>query len=131
VTYAVNPGPSQSIAIGQIALTVRDLARSVTFYRDLLGLKLLFQVPNMAFFDCGGIRLMLGLPQGTSQSFGSGSLIYFKVDHLEREAERLESLGAAFERAPHLVARMPDHELWMAFFHDPDGNALALMCEKR
>lgn len=119
------------MTIGQIALTVRDLGRAVGFYRDVLGLKLLFEVPNMAFFDCAGIRLMLGLPQGGQESFGSGSLIYFKVENIDREAERLKSLSLNFEREPHFVARMPDHELWMAFFRDPDGNALALMCETR
>jgi methylmalonyl-CoA/ethylmalonyl-CoA epimerase len=123
------------MTIGQIALTVRDLNRAVAFYRDTLGLKMLFEVPNMGFFDCGGIRLMLslplGLPQGSAESFGAGSVIYFKVDDIEGEAEKMKSRGLVFEQPPHLVARMPDHELWMAFFRDPDANLLALMCEKR
>jgi methylmalonyl-CoA/ethylmalonyl-CoA epimerase len=119
------------MTIGQIALTVRDLNRAVAFYRDTLGLKMLFEVPNMGFFDCGGIRLMLSLPQGSAESFGAGSVIYFKVDDIGQEAEKMKSRGVAFEQPPHLVARMPDHELWMAFFRDPDANLLALMCEKR
>jgi methylmalonyl-CoA/ethylmalonyl-CoA epimerase len=126
---------SQAMTIGQIALTVRDLNRAVAFYRDTLGLKMLFEVPNMGFFDCGGIRLMLslplGLPQGSEESFGAGSVIYFKIEDIEQEAEKMRSRGVAFEQPPHLVARMPDHELWMAFFRDPDANLLALMCEKR
>ncbi len=113
--------------IGQIALTVYDLARSVEFYRDKLGVKFLFQAPNMAFFDCGGIRLLLGLPETNQESFGS--IIYFKVDEIQSATSELKARGVVFERDPHLVARMPDHDLWMAMFRDPDRNPLELMCE--
>jgi methylmalonyl-CoA/ethylmalonyl-CoA epimerase len=112
--------------IGQIALTVRDLGPAVEFYRDKLRIRLLFQAPNMAFFDCGGIRLMLGPSEGARES---SSILYFKVDDIQVACETLESRGVAFERAPHLVAKMPDHNLWMAFFRDPAGNTLALMSE--
>lgn len=115
--------------IGQIALTVTGIGRAVEFYRDSLGMRLLFQVPNMAFFDCDGIRLMLSLPEKAAQ--GSSSVIYYKVADIQRAFETLTSRGVAFEGEPHLVAKLPDHDLWMAFFRDPDGNLLALMSEVR
>lgn len=115
--------------IGQIALTVSDIGRAVTFYRDSLGMRFLFQVPNLAFFDCGGIRLMLSLPEKAAE--GSSSVIYYMVGDIQQAFQTLTSRGVAFEGHPHLIARMPDHELWMAFFRDPDGNLLALMSEVR
>src|SRR5688572_22999717 len=117
--------------IGQIALTITDLNRAVAFYRDTLGLQHLFSAPpGLAFLACGSIRLMLSQaePQG-GERFSAA--IYFKVADLEAAHRELTARGAAFEAAPHLVARMPDHELWMAFFRDPDRNLLALMSEKR
>ena len=115
--------------IGQIAVTVGNLERAVTFYRDTLGMPLLFQVPNMAFFDCGGIRLMLGLAEKPGEIFSS--VIYYKVDQIQQAYEVLSSRGVEFEAKPHLIAKMPDHDLWMAFFRDPDRNLLALMCEMK
>jgi len=122
-------------AIGQIGVTVRDLARAVEFYRDKLGLRFLFQAPAMAFFDCGGIRLLLGPPAanvGASQlAQGTfSSTVYFKVDDIEAAAAALKSRGVELERDPHFVAHMPDHDLWLAFLRDPDGNLIGLMCEK-
>ena len=115
--------------IGQIAVTVGNLERAVTFYRDTLGMALLFQVPNMAFFDCGGIRLMLGLAEKPGEIFSS--VIYYRVDQIQQAYEVLSSRGVEFEAKPHLIAKMPDHDLWMAFFRDPDRNLLALMCEMK
>jgi methylmalonyl-CoA/ethylmalonyl-CoA epimerase len=115
--------------IGQIALTVTDIGRSVTFYRDSLGMRFLFQVPSLAFIDCGGIRLMLSLPEKAAE--GSSSVIYFKVADIQQAFQTLTSRGVVFEGEPHLIAKMPDHELWMAFFRDPDRNLLALMSEVR
>ena len=116
--------------IGQIAITVRDVERAVKFYRDTLGMRFLFQAPpNMAFFDCGGIRLMLSPPEGTADSFSS--IIYYRVDNIQSAAAALKSRGVSFESEPHLVAQMPDHDLWMAFFRDPDRNLLALMSEAK
>ncbi len=115
--------------IGQIALTVTDVGRAVQFYRDSLGMRLLFQVPNMAFFDCEGIRLMLSIPEKAAE--GSSSVIYYKVADIQRAFETLTSRGVAFEGDPHLIAKLPDHDLWMAFFRDPDRNLLALMSEVR
>lgn len=114
-------------AIGQIAVTVTGIDRAVAFYRDQLGIKLLFQFPGMGFFDCGGVRLMLSTAEKPSEHYSS--VIYFKVPEIGPAFEALSSRGVVFERGPHLVARMPDHELWMAFLRDPDGNLLALMSE--
>ena len=114
--------------IGQIAVTVSDLARSVDFYRDQLGLRLLFQAPpGLAFFDCGGIRLMLTLPEGGSAI--ANSVIYYKVDDIREAFDALSARGVPFEGEPHLIARMPDHELWMTFLRDPDRNLIGLMSE--
>jgi methylmalonyl-CoA/ethylmalonyl-CoA epimerase len=116
-------------AIGQIAGTVKDLKAAVPFYRDALGLKFLFEAGNMAFFDCGGVRLMLSSGEKPSESYNS--ILYFRVDEIQVAYRTLADRGVSFERDPHLVARMPDHELWMAFFRDPDRNVLALMSEVR
>ncbi len=106
--------------IGQIGCAVSDLERAVVFYRDTLGLKHLFSAPpGLAFFAAGDVRLMLSRPEKEdSERFTSA--IYFKVSDIQAAGDE-----------PHRVAKMPDHELWMAFFRDPDRNLLALMCEKR
>ena len=113
--------------IGQIGITVTHVDRAITFYRDSLGMKLLFQVPNMGFFDCAGVRLMLSVSERPAESYSS--IIYFKVPDIQAEYQTLSSRGVPFEGEPHLIARMPDHDLWMVFFRDPDRNLLALMCE--
>jgi methylmalonyl-CoA/ethylmalonyl-CoA epimerase len=115
--------------IGQIAVPVRDIEGAITFYRDVLGMRFLFQAPpGLAFFDCAGVRLMLDEPAG-SQAEKHSSIIYYAVPDLRLAHEALSARGVAFEADPHLVARMPDHELLMAFFRDPDDNLLALMSE--
>jgi catechol 2,3-dioxygenase-like lactoylglutathione lyase family enzyme len=116
--------------IGQIHVSCTDLTRSVAFYRDALGIPLLFEVPGqpMAFFDCGGVRLYLGKPE--SEDFRSQPVLYFRVDDLDDAFATLRERGVPFTDEPHLVATMPDHELWMAFFRDPDGANLALMSER-
>jgi methylmalonyl-CoA/ethylmalonyl-CoA epimerase len=116
--------------IGQIAVTVSDLDRAFKFYRDNLGLEFLFQVPNMAFFNCAGVRLMLSLPEGEDINRGN-SIIYFRVTDIEEMAQIIADRGTSFKTAPHLVAKMKDHNLWMAFFEDSEGNTMALMSEVR
>jgi predicted enzyme related to lactoylglutathione lyase len=117
--------------IGQIAVIVHDLDRAVAFYRDVLGLRLLFQVPpKMAFFDCGGVRLMLSLPE-EAEFDHPGSVLYYKVDDIHGAWAALREGGADLREEPHLLAKMPDHDLWMAFFRDTEGNTLALMSEVR
>lgn len=124
--------PSLGLAtIGQIAMNAHDIPRAVRFYRDALGMQLLFEVPpKMAFFDCAGVRLMLSLPEPAEHDH-PGSVLYFRVDDIEQAFATLKDRGVAFEGQPHLIARMPDHELWMTFFKDSEGNTLALMAEKR
>jgi len=117
--------------IGQIGLTVSDLEKAIAFYRDALGIQHLFNAPpGMAFFALGNVRLMLSRPEKPdSERFGCA--LYFKVADIQRARDALAARGVTFEVEPHRLATMPDHELWMAFFRDPDRNLLALMCEKR
>lgn len=114
--------------IGQIAINVHNVARAVAFYRDTLGMRFLFEAPGMAFFDCGGVRLMLGIPSAPEFDHPS-SILYYKVPDIHATASAIESHGVTFESKPHLVAKMPDHDLWIGFFRDPDRNLLALMSE--
>jgi methylmalonyl-CoA/ethylmalonyl-CoA epimerase len=117
--------------IGQIAVPVRDVERAIAFYRDVLGMRFLFQAPpGLGFFDCAGVRLMLDGPAG-AKAGAHGTVLYYKVPDIREAFAALTGRGVAFEGQPHLIAKMPDHELWMAFFHDPDGNLLALMSEVR
>ncbi len=116
--------------IGQIALTVHDLDRAVNFYRDVLQIPFLFQVPNVAFFNCSGTRLMLALPEGEDAKPAS-SMLYYKVEKIETAYAALCDRGVTVTGEPHLIAKMPGHDLWMAFFQDPDKNAFAIMSEVR
>lgn len=118
--------------IGQIALSVPEVAEAVRFYRDVVGLRFLFEAPPaLAFFDCDGVRLMLSAPEGGGTHAPSTGAVYFRVPDIETAHATLEACGVAFDEGPKLIARMPDHELWMAFFRDPGGNLLALMAEVR
>jgi methylmalonyl-CoA/ethylmalonyl-CoA epimerase len=116
--------------IGQIAVPVSDIERAVAFYRDVLGMCFLFEAtpPGLGFFDLGGVRLMLDAPAKSSEQHFS-SIIYYEVADLGAAVSTLSERGVIFETEPHLIARLPDHELWMAFFRDPDHNLLALMAE--
>jgi methylmalonyl-CoA/ethylmalonyl-CoA epimerase len=115
--------------IGQIALTVKDLPRAVGFYRDILGLEYLFEASNMAFFNCGGTRIMLTPEESPDSTYNS--ILYYKTDDIQAACESLKALGVQFESGPRMIARMPDHELWMAFLRDSEGNLLAFMSEVR
>jgi methylmalonyl-CoA/ethylmalonyl-CoA epimerase len=115
--------------IGQIAVPVSDLERAVVFYRDTLKMRFLFQAPpGLAFFDCAGVRLLLDAA-AESQTEKHSSIIYYRVEDILEAFSELSSRGVIFEKEPELIAKMPDHDLWMAFFRDPDGNLLALMSE--
>src|SRR5690349_137360 len=103
--------PFRLSTIGQIGITVTDVDRAIAFYRDSLGMKLLFQVPNMGFFDCGGVRLMLSVSERPAESYSS--ILYYKVPDIRQAFDLLTARGVAFEGEPHRIARMPDHELWM------------------
>lgn len=114
-------------AIGQIAVNAHDIDRAVAFYRDKLGMKLLFTVPpKMAFFDCDGIRLMLSLPDKPEFDHPS-SIIYFNVDDIQQASQALAERGVHFEEQPVLVANMGSYDLWMAAFRDSENNLLAMM----
>jgi catechol 2,3-dioxygenase-like lactoylglutathione lyase family enzyme len=114
--------------IGQIALPVHDLDRAVTFYRDVLGLAFLFRVPNLAFFDCAGVRLLLSPPE-TAELERHSSIIYFTVEDINNAYQILRDRGAQFDDQPHMIANMDTYDLWMAFLRDPDGNLLGIMSE--
>ena len=116
--------------IGQIAINVKDLGRAVRFYRDTLGMRFLFEVPNLAFFDCGGVRLMLSPPEKPEFDH-PGSVLYYKVADINATFAALKGRDVDFIDEPHLLARMPDHDLWMVFFRDSEGNTLGLMSEVR
>jgi catechol 2,3-dioxygenase-like lactoylglutathione lyase family enzyme len=117
--------------IGQVSMRVRDLDRAVTFYRDMLGLPFLFKAPpQLAFFDCAGVRLLLDVPEDKEFDH-PGSILYFTVDDIQQMHQALVSRGLQFRKGPHLIARLPDREVWMAFFGDTEGNTLALMSEPR
>ena len=117
--------------IGQLALTVGDVSKALAFYRDILGLQFLFSPSaNLAFLQCGATRLMLTTPQGAGE-IGKNSIAYFKVSNIEEFFVATTAAGAVSEREPQLAAKMPDHELWIGFLKDPDGNLVGLMEEKR
>ncbi len=116
--------------LGQLAITVSDVNEALSFYRDALGLQFLFAPSeNLAFLGCGGTRIMLSTPQGFGE-IGKNSIPYFKVSGLEDFFAGAVERGARVERAPQLTAKMPDHELWIGFLKDADGNLVGLMEEK-
>jgi catechol 2,3-dioxygenase-like lactoylglutathione lyase family enzyme len=116
--------------LGQISINVHDLDRAVAFYRDTLGLPLLFTAGGMAFLDCAGVRLMLARAENPEFDHPS-SILYFDVPDIESAYRQMLGSGTAFEAEPRLVAKMPAHDLWMAFFRDSEQNLLALMSEVR
>ncbi|WP_424237409.1 VOC family protein [Bhargavaea ginsengi] len=114
--------------IGQIGLPAEDISRAVVFYSEKLGLPLLFNTEKMAFFMCGGVRLMLAVPEHEAFA-SSGSVIYFNTDDIHARTRELQGAGVPFMGEPHMVAKMGNTETWMAFFADTEGNHLALMSE--
>lgn len=113
--------------IGQIAITVTDLARAKDFYLNTLGMRFLFDAGQMTFFQCGDIRLLVGT--GEASAPRGGTILYFKVEDIQAVCGRLREKGVEFVQDARLVARLPDHDLWIALFKDPDGNVLAAMSE--
>lgn len=115
--------------IGQIAITVADLKRARDFYLNTLGMRFLFDAGHLTFFQCGDIRLMIS--EAEKPGPRGGTIIYFKVEDIFAVYTHLERQGVEFLEAPHLIAKMPDHDLWMAFLRDPDGNVIGVMSEIR
>jgi predicted enzyme related to lactoylglutathione lyase len=128
----MNTSPSPTLSeIGQIALVVSDVGKATTFYREVLGLKFLFSAgPNLTFLAAGSVRLMLTKPEGHVEA-GKNSILYFKADDLSATHAAILSRGAKNEHHPRLIAKMPDHDLWMAFVRDPDENIVGIMSEVR
>ena len=122
--------PTPLASIGQIAIRVHDVERATAFYRDALGLEFLFEAGPLAFLMCGDVRLMLTTPESDEFDHPSSTL-YFRVDDIDAARAELVARGVPFDDEPHLIARMPDHELWMTFFRDPDRNLHGLMAELR
>jgi len=115
--------------IAHIGIAVRGLDESISFYRDVLGMPLLFQAPpGLAFFDCGGVRLMLAKPEGAGTPHGT-SIVYYAVADIAAAHAKLAARGVAFAEPPHVVARLPERDVWLAVFHDSEGNLLGLMSE--
>jgi methylmalonyl-CoA/ethylmalonyl-CoA epimerase len=112
--------------IGQIGLPITDVDRSEAFYEKVIGLRKLFRFGDLTFFDCAGVRLLL---EKTADVTGQRGCLYFRCADIALAVKELETRGASFTGPPHLIARMDDHDLWMAFFKDPDGHTLALMQE--
>jgi predicted enzyme related to lactoylglutathione lyase len=114
--------------VGQINIPVHDTDRAVEFYRDTLGLQFLFRAGNLAFFDCGGVRLLVDKVEDKEFDHPS-SILYFSVSDIQSSFAKLKERGVEILRDPHMIARLPDREVWMAFFKDPDANVHALMSE--
>ena len=115
-------------SVGQISINVHDVKRATDFYRDTLGMKFLFEAGDMAFFDCGGVRLFLSKPDKPEYDHPT-SFIYYRVEDIQQSYQTLLARGVFCEEKPTLVAKLQDHDLWMAFFRDPDNNPFVLMSE--
>jgi predicted enzyme related to lactoylglutathione lyase len=121
---------TQLNAITQISVNARDLPRATAFYRDRLGIRHLFDAPpQMSFFDCGGIRLLVGVAEKGELDHPS-SILYFDVDDIDAAYAGLKAKGVVFRDTPHRAARLADREVWLTFFDDSEGNVLALTSEK-
>lgn len=115
-------------SIGQISIIAHDLPRATAFYRDILGLPLLFAAGDMAFFDCGGVRLMLG-PASAPELDHPSSILYFRVPDVEAAHRRLVEMGVKIAAPPRLIAPMKTYDLWMVGFRDSEDNIMQLMSE--
>jgi methylmalonyl-CoA/ethylmalonyl-CoA epimerase len=121
---------AQITGILQIAISVKDIDRATAFYRDVLDLRLIFNAPNMAFFDCGGIRLYLAVGEGAEQHAAS-SHVYFRSSDVAVLSSALKQKGVSIHQEPHIIARMPDHDLWLLWIRDSEGNLLGVMEERK
>ena len=128
-TSASASSPALSLSrIGQISIVVHDVERATAFYRDVLGMRFLFAYPGLAFFDCDGVRIMLSRPEREEFDHPS-SVLYFRVTDIQSAYQTLRQRKVDLVDEPHIIARMPEYDLWMCFFHELDGNTLALMAE--
>lgn len=121
MAFALNP-------IGQVSMSVDDVDAAERFYADALGLRKLYRFGDLVFFDCAGVRLFI--EKSAAKPFTpASSVLYFRIADIGLAVRELRARGVAFVDAPHLIAPMEDHDLWMTFFKDPAGNTLALMQE--
>lgn len=114
--------------VGQIGIPVKELNRAIHFYKEKLGLSLLFNTDSMAFFDCNGLRLLLSLPE-KDEFIYSSSIIYFQVENMSKTYEDLVNKNVTFIDEPHVVAKIGQTETWMVFFKDTEDNTHAFMSE--
>lgn len=114
----------------QIAITVQDIQRATAFYRDVLGLNLLMSAPSMAFFDCGGVRLYLACGEGTEHA-GSTASVYFRTSDISKHVSSLKEKKVPIHQEPQVIARMADHDLWLMWIRDSEGNLLGIMEERK
>lgn len=114
----------------QIAIPAKDINRATAFYRDTLGMTLLMNPPNMAFLDCGGIRIYLDANPGVAEA-GGNSLIYFRTDDMDRAQSTLKEKGVAIHQAPAIIAKLPDRDVWLMWIRDSESNLLGIMEERR
>jgi methylmalonyl-CoA/ethylmalonyl-CoA epimerase len=122
------PNTFEITGIRQIAINVKDLARATEFYRDKLGLKLLYEFPGLAFFDCGGVRLMLSRAEAPEFDHPT-SIIYYKVGDIDEAARAMKGRAVTVESEPRVIASMPDHDIWLCMIRDSESNLLGLMSE--
>jgi methylmalonyl-CoA/ethylmalonyl-CoA epimerase len=116
--------------IGQIAVTCKNVGRASAFYRDVLGLRHLFDAgPNLSFFDCGGVRVMLTTVERPEDDH-AGSMLYFFVTDIEGVQRDLSAQGVEFLEQPRLIARLPDRDVWLTAFNDSEGNPMGIMEER-
>jgi methylmalonyl-CoA/ethylmalonyl-CoA epimerase len=116
--------------VGQIAINAKDLQRAIGFYRDVLGLPYLFEIPNAAFFQAGPVRLMVGTAE-TAEFDHPASILYYRVPDIRAAFAALTAAGVQIVHEPRMIAKMPDHDLWIGFFRDSEDNVAALMSEVR
>lgn len=114
----------------QIGMSVKDIARATQFYRDVLGFALIMEAPTMALFDCGGVRLYLASGQGAAHGAGNAS-IYFRTDDIDAMQSAPKSKSATIHQPPQIIAKMPDHDLWLMWVKDSEGNLLGIMEERK
>jgi catechol 2,3-dioxygenase-like lactoylglutathione lyase family enzyme len=121
---------AQLTGVLQVAIPVADVVRATAFYRDILGLNLLMGGPNMAFFDCGGIRLYLAGGEGAGPT-GGNSFLYLRTSDMDGQFAALKEKKAVIHQEPHIIAKMPDHDLWLMWIRDSEGNLLGIMEERK
>jgi len=120
---------SELTGVLQIAIPAKDIERATVFYRDTLGLGFLMNGPNMAFFDCGGIRVYLDANPGPIEA-GRNSMVYFRTGNLERAHAAFQQLGVTIHQGPHVIASLPDRDVWLMWIRDSEQNLLGVMEER-